>query len=211
MRRRSQKNKVFCIGLNKTGTTSWTQAMSDLGYLVGNERACEIYFDEWTKGNYAGILRLCSAGEAFQDVPFCLPGFYKLLHQKYPHAKFVLTVRDSAEQWYSSITRFHSKMWASDNHCPPTPDDIRNAFYIYRGWPAEFCRQVFQTPENDPYNRELLMTFYTNYNKDVAEYFFRYANSFLQINVAHPGALKKMCDFLGVEYSEGEFPWRNKT
>ena len=52
MRGRIQREKIFCIGLNKTGTTSWTQAMKNLGYLVGNERAGEVLFDDWVKKNY---------------------------------------------------------------------------------------------------------------------------------------------------------------
>ena len=40
------KQKVFCIGLNKTGTTSLQKEMIDLGYVVGNARLAEFSFDD---------------------------------------------------------------------------------------------------------------------------------------------------------------------
>lgn len=207
---RNSKKKVFCIGLNKTGTTSWAQAMNDLGYRVGNERAAEIFFDDWAQKKYSRILRFCNSAQAFQDVPVSLPGLYVKLHQRFPESRFVLTIRDSAQQWYRSVTRFHAKIWSEEGHCPPTRRDLENAVYIYKGWPAAFCRQVFQTPPEDPYNRDILLKFYRDHAECAGEYFSKYPESFLQINVAAPGALKKMCTFLGRPYAGGEFPWKNR-
>ncbi len=208
---RNSKKKVFCIGLNKTGTTSWAQAMTDLGYRVGNERAAEIFFDDWTQKKYARILRFCNSAQAFQDVPFSLPQMHVILHQRFPDSRFILTVRDCAQQWYQSVTRFHAKAWSARGHCPPTPRDLENAEYIYKGWPAAFCRQVFKTPPEDPYKRDILLQFYNDYTGSICDYFSRYPDSFLQINVAAPGALKTMCGFLDTPYPGGEFPWKNRT
>jgi hypothetical protein len=211
MRKRPIKGKVFCIGLNKTGTTSWTQAMSDMGYMLGNERAAEVFFDDWVRNDYSRILHFCSSGEAFQDIPFSLSGIYRELYKAFPDGKFILTVRDSAEQWYRSVTRFHAKAWSPGGNCPPTPMDLKRTVYIYRGWPARFCRKVFKTSAEDPYNYESLLKFYERHLEDVTDYFSNKPGSFLMINVAEAGALKKMCGFIGVSYSGGEFPWRNRT
>jgi len=207
---RNGKTKVFCIGLNKTGTTSWAQAMVDLGYRVGNERAAEIFLDDWAQKKYFRILRFCDSAQAFQDVPFSLPGMYVKLHQRFPDSRFVLTIRESAQQWYQSVTRFHAKTWSDDSHCPPSRRDLENAQYIYKGWPAVFCRQVFQTPLEDPYNRDILLKFYRDHAKQAGAYFSNYPESFLQVNVGAPGALQKMCAFLGRPYAGGEFPWKNR-
>ena len=207
---RNDGKKVFCIGLNKTGTTSWSQAMMDLGYRVGNERAAEIFFDDWTQKTYSRILRFCYSARAFQDVPFSLPGMYVELHQRFPDSKFVLTIRDSAQQWYQSVIRFHAKIWSDDGHCPPTRRNLENADYIYKGWPAAFCREVFQTPPEDPYNRVVLLQFYKNHVASASAYFSTFPDAFLQLNIAQPGALKKMCGFLGRPYPGGEFPWKNR-
>ena len=43
------KQKIFCIGRNKTGTTSLKRAFEDLGYPVGDQRKAEILteFPRW--------------------------------------------------------------------------------------------------------------------------------------------------------------------
>jgi hypothetical protein len=202
--------KIFCIGLNKTGTTSWAQAMTDLGYQVGNERAAEIFLDDWAQKKYSRILRFCDSAQAFQDVPFSLPGMYQILHRRFPDSRFVLTIRDSPQQWYRSMTRFHARAWSADGNCPPTRRDLENAQYIYKGWPAAFCLRVFQTPPDDPYNRDMLLTFYKGHAQSVCEYFSKYPGSLLQVNVGAPRALQKMCAFLGTPYAGGEFPWKNR-
>jgi len=211
MRNRKDAGKVFCVGLNKTGTTSWTAAMADLGYVVGNERAAEILFDDWVEGNHSRIIKFCATGEVFQDVPFSLPGSFRVLDQAFPGSKFVLTVRDSAEQWYDSVTSFHAKIWSRTGRCPPSAMDLAEADYIYRGWPARFCREVFKTPTEAPYERSRLLEFYKGYNREVVEYFAERPERFLKVNVAKKGAFKKLCGFLGQPYSGGEFPWKNKT
>ena len=39
------KVKYFCIGRNKTGTTSLKKAFEDLGFIVGDQRAAELLAD----------------------------------------------------------------------------------------------------------------------------------------------------------------------
>jgi hypothetical protein len=48
-RKASGKVKYFCIGRNKTGTTSLKRAFEDLGYPVGDQRKAEILteFPRW--------------------------------------------------------------------------------------------------------------------------------------------------------------------
>lgn len=78
------KVKYFCIGRNKTGTTSLKRAFEDLGYPVGNQRKAEIltsqyYFD----GNFEPIINYCKTAQIFQDVPFSYPEIYKHLDKAY--------------------------------------------------------------------------------------------------------------------------------
>jgi hypothetical protein len=94
-RKAAGKVKVFCIGRNKTGTTSLKRAFEDLGYPVGDQRKAEIltgkhYFD----GNFQPIIDYCKTAQVFQDVPFSYPETYKYLDKAYPGGKFILTLRD---------------------------------------------------------------------------------------------------------------------
>jgi hypothetical protein len=102
----SGRPKVFGIGMGKTGTTSLERAFVDFGYRIGPQPKFERHFDEWFRGDNGKLLADIRRFEAFQDVPFCLPGTYRLLFEHFPRAKYVLTVRDSSEQWYNSPLSF---------------------------------------------------------------------------------------------------------
>lgn len=205
-----KKPKIFGIGANKTGTTSLNKAMKDLGFLVGNQRRGELLLEEWAKRDFSNIIKLCHTAEFFQDVPFSLPFTFIALDLKFPKSKFILTVRDSPEQWYNSITKFHGRKWG-ENGNTPTMKDLQKATYIFEGRPWLSNRLLFDTPENDPYNRDKLLKFYIQYNESVIRYFENRPNDLLILNLAEKGAYRKLCAFLGVATSHEEFPWENKT
>ncbi len=50
------------------------------------------------------------------------------LDQKFPGSKFILTIRNSPEQWYESLTRFHAVLFGHDRI--PTSDDLKAATYV---------------------------------------------------------------------------------
>jgi hypothetical protein len=112
------KPKIFCIGLNKTGTTSLKKEMALQGFTVGNQRQAELLFDDWVKRDFRRIVRYCRTARFFQDAPFSYPYTFIALDQAFPGSKFILTVRDNAEQWYNSLIRFHGKLWGNGNTPP---------------------------------------------------------------------------------------------
>src|SRR6056297_564727 len=105
------KPKIFCVGLNKTGTTSLKKEMEFQGHTVGNQRQAELLFDDWVKRKFNRIVRYCHTAQFFQDSPFSLPYTFIVLDQAFPGSKFILTVRDNPEQWYNSLIHFHGKLW----------------------------------------------------------------------------------------------------
>lgn len=212
MRSTNNHTKVFCVGLNKTGTTSWAQAMSDLGYVVGSETTSTMLFYDWVHRKFDRIIDYCRTdGQAFQDFPFSLPDTYKKLDQAFPGSRFVLTIRDSAEQWYDSLIKFHGKHWSLSGKIPPTPGDLSVAVYWRKGLLADYCREVFKTPTSDPYHRETLLSFYRRYNLEIEEYFVGRDKNFLVLNVSLPGAYNRLRKFLGFSEGGESFPWKNKT
>lgn len=204
------KRKVFCIGLNKTGTTSLNKAMQDLGYVSGNQHKAEKLIHTWAIRDFKRIIRYCYSAQFFQDIPFSLPYTYVSLDQAFPGSKFILTIRDSPDDWYNSLTSFHAKMWGKDGKLP-TKEDLKNSFYGKLGGPWEANRLFYNTPENDPYNKEKLKDFYIQHNKNVIDYFRHRSADLLILNVADKKAYTKLCDFLRIENEEKEFPWENKT
>ncbi|WP_167616506.1 sulfotransferase [Maribellus sediminis] len=202
--------KVFGIGRNKTGTTSLMVAMQQMGYIVGDQRTAELLADDWAESNYSTIIRYCKTAEFFQDVPFSYPETFKVLDEEFPGSKFILTVRDSPEQWYRSLTRFHAKLWGKKGRIP-TKEDLQNASYVRKGWPWKNNQRVFNTPEDDPYQKDILIQHYIDYNKEVKEYFSDRPEDLLVLNVSKEGSMEKLADFLEKEVEIEDFPWENKT
>ena len=206
----SGKQKIFCIGLNKTGTTSLKIAMNDLGYVVGNQRKGEALIDDWARRDYDRIIKYCQSAEFFQDTPFSIPFTYLAIHLAFPNAKFVLTVRDNPDQWYQSITKFHAKKWGKNGRVP-TKEDLMNATYLEKGRPWKSNRLLFNTPENDPYEKKALIEYYNRHNDSVIEYFRHLPGQLLILNVSEERAYQKLCNFLQKEPLYDSFPWENKT
>jgi len=204
------KPKIFGIGNNKTGTTSLKKAMEDLGYVVGNQRIAEKMMDQWARRDFKNLVRYCHTAQFFQDVPFSKLYTFTVMDYAFPNSKFILTVRDSPEQWYDSLTKFHAKKWGKDGRIP-TKEDLQNAIYIYKGRPWETNRWAHTTPEDNPYEKKELIKSYIDYNNSVVEYFRHRPNDLLILNVAEEGAYQKLCVFLRKETEIQNFPWENKT
>jgi len=204
------KQKIFGIGNNKTGTTSLKAAMRELGYVIGHQRSAENLIYDWSKRDFKRIVQYCKTAQFFQDVPFSKPYTFIVLDHEFPGSKFILTVRDNPEQWYTSLTKFHAKKWGKDGRIP-AKEDLQQATYIEKGRPWRTNRFTYSTPEDDPYSKEILIKHYIDYNNSVKEYFRHRSDDLLILNVAEDGAYLKLCEFLGEEPVREGFPWKNKT
>lgn len=203
--------KIFGIGANKTGTTSLKIAMKELGFTVGNQRSAENLIDDWARRDFTRIIRYCKTAEFFQDVPFSLDFTYVVLDHTFKGSKFILTIRDSPDQWYHSLVRFHSRMWGKNDGNPPTKQELQEGFYIYKGRPWHMNRLIRDTPETDLYNKDALIKAYTDRNETIKKYFRHRPEDLLVLNVAEENAYADLCQFLGIKKKRDTFPWRNKT
>lgn len=200
------KGKVFCIGMNKTGTTSLEKFMELHGYTSGDQVSGELLLTDFASGDFQSIIDFCQTADFFQDLPFSAPNCYKVLRVNYPDAKYILTVRDSAEVWYNSLVRFHEKVFGH----PLTKELLMNVKYRYEGFAWETNRVLYQSPEEDPYNRESLIRTYNTHHSDILNAFENLDN-LLVLNVAEANAVSKLSAFLGIEPLVDEMPWLNKT
>lgn len=128
--------KKFIIGRNKTGTTSLKEALTLLGYRVGNQRTAELLMEDWGKRDFRRLIRYCHTADAFQDVPFSYHYTFQALDAAFPGSKFILSVRGSGDEWYQSLVRFHTKRLEkrTGEKRIPTLDDIRQDPYVYPGY-----------------------------------------------------------------------------
>lgn len=203
------KTKVFCIGCNKTGTTSLGKALDDLGYVVGDVGKAQGLIKNYAQRDFKSIIKFCKKVDAVQDAPFSWHYSFIHLDQAFPTAKFILSVRDSDEQWYQSLVKFHSKLFG-ENGSIPTAEQLKNSFRpqgrnVWENW-----IEKFDVTEEDPYNRDILIDYYTSHNKMVIDY-FKNRDNLIIINLSDEDSYRQFCEFLGKDALYDRFPWENKT
>ena len=204
------KPKYFCVGRNKTGTTSLKRAFIDLGFIVGQQRYAQTLYDkDFFDNEFARIIEFCKTAQVFQDIPFSLKETLEHIDKAFPGSKFILTTRDSTDQWYESITKFHSKKFGK-NGLLPTFRDLQNATYVRRGYMTNILR-LYGTSSTDIYNRDVLCKHYEMHNQFVRDYFSDRDDDLLDINLSEPDAYKRFTNFINVDSPFSEFPWVNKT
>lgn len=204
-----RKHKVFCIGYNKTGTTSMAKALKGLGYRVGVQADAERLMDDWAIRDFRRIVRYCKTADAFQDVPFSLDFTYEVLDYAFPGSKFILTVRNSPEEWAESYRRFLGKMFGTAEL--PTIDQVKSSRYVAEGWMWRLVQNVYGIDETSFHDFSIYKAHYVDHNKRVLEYFTRRPADLLVLNLANPSSMKSLCAFLGVKYTGQVMPHKNKA
>lgn len=176
-------NKVFGIGMFKTGTTTLGSVFERLGYktLNGPWWPKDIMIvDDWYERpnewiNYKNAISdITKQYDAFQDYPwmFCFDICYDL----YPDAKFILTTRDSNKVANSDINMW-IKNGANKNDIP--------------------CKSKFIKRYEDQYKRAI--DFFSDKN-----------DSLLIVNFEDGDGWKKICEFVGKPVPNISFPHKNK-
>ena len=176
--------KVFGIGLQRTGLTSLTTALNQLG-IKTIQCPKELFHDL-----AHDIIR---EYDGFTDNPVQL--LYKELDKKYPNSKFIFTTRDK-ESWLKSM------------HWLFTIGAVKfkTANELFGD---EFHRRFYGTTE---FNEELFLEKYQTYNQGVLDYFSDRPEDLLIINIEQGEGFNKLCQFLGKSMPAGaDFPHRNQS
>jgi hypothetical protein len=203
-----RREKIFCIGKNKTGTTSIAKLFESHGYRVAKQSRGEHLLKDWHAGKFDKLVDfVCDGGDVFQDIPFSLSGTYRHLDKAFPNSKFILTVRDSPEVWYNSLVRSQARLYG--NGRTPTRSDLMNAQYRYPGFAWDVNRLVYQTPEDDLYQKEHLIRHYAAHNAEIISYFSSKPGKLLVVNLKDPDAGEKIQQFVGCR-TKMLVPWENK-
>lgn len=180
----AHRPKVFCVGFQKTGTTSLYAALTMLGYrtaaVVGRDLTAERLADEGA----ALCIETMKKFDAAQDMPW--PLFFRELDAAYPGSKFILTVRDK-ERWFSSI----------EGHFGANADEIQ-AFIYGRDAAA---------PAG---NRQRYLDICSRHERDVRAYFADRAGDLLVMDLERGDGWSELCAFLGVAIPAGPFPAKNR-
>lgn len=97
--------KIFCIGLNKTGTTSLHKAFEILGYNSVHYSSKEGNIQNIITNNYKDNALLLKGLEHYDVIldwnDESILDLYKVFDQQYPNSKFILNTRD-LDGWINS-------------------------------------------------------------------------------------------------------------
>ena len=188
-----QQERIFGIGLSKTGTTSLTRALQILGYRTN-------HFPYSALRYHSGQLELdlgqICQWDAATDSPVAL--FYRQLEEQFPKGKFILTQRD-IDAWLDSCQ--HNHVWPGNY--------IRNK--AIRSLP--YVRKILCLHRNvfgsEQFQRDIFCNAYENHRNSVIEYFWRRKRDLLVINICSGDGWEPLCDFLGVPVPNVPFPHEN--
>lgn len=103
---KDQKRKVIGVGLNKTATKSLAQCFKYMGYR--NHSYSLEAFELYQQRNWLALFARMDQNDSFEDWPW--PLMYKEIDQRYPDARFILTVRKNPQAWYRSLCKMAVRM-----------------------------------------------------------------------------------------------------
>jgi hypothetical protein len=175
-------NKVFCIGLSKTGTYSLDAAFALLGLRAVHYPSAE----EMLAGRF-GVL---ADFDAASDITVSL--FYRELDAAYPGSLFVLTTRD-LEPWLESI-RAHLARRDSKEYTERTPAAmVRERMYGRARFDHGLYTEAFH-----------------RHHEGVRAYFRGRTHDLLTVNICEGEGWDRLCPFLGMVAPVAPFPHRHK-
>jgi tetratricopeptide (TPR) repeat protein len=201
--------KVFCIGRNKTGTTSVEAVLAMLGFRMGNQAKAEMLIEDWAQRDFNRIIEFCRSADAFQDIPFSLPNTFQALDRAFPGSKFILTVRTTPEDWFNSVTRFHTKIVGKGRL--PTAADLQAFPYRVPGWLWRNQELVYGIDADTLYSEHIYKAHYIEHNRQVIGYFKHRPSDLLVLNLADENSAERLCSFLGFSGEGMKMPHLNRS
>lgn len=181
---RSDRPRIFGIGLNKTGTMSFDEALTVLGFQSLHDGGREIH-DAVRRAIDDGTPLLSNIDprfDAFSDIGL-LSRRFRMLDEQYPGSSFVMTTRP-LDKWIDSRRRHVERNIA-----------LKEAGE-YEG--------AFLEIDEEKWVRE-----WTDHTERVHRYFEGRAD-FLEVDLTKNPEWGPLCRFLGVAEPEAPFPWVNR-
>ena len=184
------KQKVFCVGMNKTGTSSMHLCFKELGLVpvarpgANRGRDVKLFKRIVEQNDYATALAYAQDFVAFEDRPWNVWEMYRRADESFLGSKFILTYRDP-ESWWRSVER-----WLT----------VRKPHMLDR-----YMKHLKVTQ----FSKSAFIDGYESYNNEVVSY-FQDAENFLILNFADGDGWGKLCPFLEKPIPARPFPHKNR-
>lgn len=141
LRKPEYNSKVFCIGYNKTGTTTIGKSLEMLGYR--NTSFNKKVFSKYYKNNkIEKVLDYTARFDSADDLPWLKVDMIPILDRTFPKSKFIYLTRDE-ESWKESLSEW------SFNRTGKYPD-IESELKQFRNHKA-FVFDYFENRDNEDF------------------------------------------------------------
>lgn len=173
-------NKIWGVGLSRTGTRSLHEALGLLGFRSVHNPPPEEMYD----GDFSSLKRV----DAALDIPIAL--WFRELDQAFPNSRFILTVREP-EEWVESLCRH-----LNANPAATRPERARRMRVAVYGsvHPA----------------RDELLRVYHDHHREVTTYFADRPDDFLILNICKGQGWEVLCSFLQKNAPAQPFPHQHR-
>ena len=181
------KRKVFCIGLGKTGTTTFKHCSRILrlrhktGPIVLGLAGLSLGHTAKRQAEER-LIGVAQHYDAFGDYPW--PYLYETLSAAFPNALFVMTRRSSVEKWYISLCRHYDRTG---------PTEAKRLAYGY------------YSPYDNPHAHKQL---YEEHLASARDYFCG-SNHYKEFCWENGDGWPELCNFLEMPQPELPFPHAN--
>jgi hypothetical protein len=182
--------KVFGLGLSKTGTSSLGVALNILGIKTIHYPHDRRTLAELRTGNYS--LSILEEYRGVVDIP--VAPYFAQLDRIYPNSKFILTVRDKLS-WLRSIETHWRSRNARMNKDPQ-----------YKEFAQFISACVYGTLQ---YNKDRFLYVYDTHVRNVQHYFKHRSEDLLILDICGGDGWEKLCSFLGLSIPKVRFPHAN--
>jgi Sulfotransferase domain len=182
--------KVFGLGLSKTGTSSLGEALRILGIRTKHYPHDKETLADLRTGNYK--LSILEEYQGVVDIP--VAPYYAQLDRIYPNSKFILTVRDK-HSWLSSIETHWRSRNARMNKDPQ-----------FKEFTQFISACVYGSLE---YNKDRFLYVYDTHVRNVLDYFRSRPEDLLVLDICGGDEWERLCRFLGLSIPEARFPHAN--
>lgn len=205
--------------MQRTGTTSVGKFFRDFGlrWAGWNADFDNGWSGSWYECNYEKIFSSVDfkIANAYEDSPWFLPGFYKILYSRFQGAKFILFTRDP-DAWFASMikhsagnvlgnSRIHCKVYRRELeyfdllHSGNIDEQVENQFFSEKKLKLINCAEHYKE-------------IYRLHNTEVVDFFHRHSPESLHVgSLEDPNKWQKLGDFLGVKVPSNYACHENKS
>jgi hypothetical protein len=202
---RDHTPRVFCVSMQRTGTTSVGKFFRDFGFVWAGWPHPD-WSRLWYQGDFEAIFSSPEflRSNAYEDDPWWLPGFYKVLFHRFPNAKFVLFTRNP-DSWYQSMLWLGkgSVIGRTKIHCKIYRRELEYFDLLRAGLldaQQEHPEIIEKTMKMAATLAEHYKNIYILHNLEVQEFFQRHAPKALFVaDLEDPDKWMKLGHFLGVK------------